>query len=317
MKENIGVINMIYILTAMYAEARAIITHFHLKKDISHIHFQVFDNQEVGIRLIVAGIGAISAAVAIADTCRAAEAGDFLVNVGICAGIQEEKVSEKGNDCLAKGALLSREPNQGENERICRIGEIFLCNKIREQITGRTFYPDILYPHGLKEAQILTGAAAYTKDKKKEGFWLYDMEAAAVYQAGLYYFGPHQMSFLKVVSDYGDAEKVTAEQVRELMEGNVERIAEYVNFLQEIGRKEQSGISFLEDVLLSETEKLCRDMYCSKTMAAALRQCIRYGILSGVDIAELRKEMYREGKLPCKDKREGKLCFEEFKRRVL
>lgn len=316
-KENIGVINMIYILTAMYAEAHPIITHFHLKKDVSHIRFQVFDNQEAGIRLVVAGTGTISAAVAIADACRAAEEGDFLVNVGICAGIQEEKVSEKENDCLVKGPSINREPAQSENEKIYGIGEIFLCNKIKEQVTGRTFYPDILYRHGFTEAQILTGTAAYTKDKKEAGFWLYDMEAAAVYQAGLYYFGPHRMSFLKVVSDYGDAEKVTAEQVRELMEGNVERIVEYVDFLQEIGRREQAGTCFLEDALLSETEKLCRDMHCSETMAAALRQYIRYGILSGVDIAGLRKEMYHEGKLPCKDKREGKLCFEEFKRRVL
>lgn len=37
------------------------------------------------------------------------------------------------------------------------------------------------------------------------GARLYDMEAAAVYQAGAYYFGPHQMTFLKVVTDHGVA----------------------------------------------------------------------------------------------------------------
>lgn len=288
MAQLIGVINMIYILTAMYAEAHALIAHFHLKKNVSHIRFQVFDNQEGDIRLIVAGTGMVPAAVAIADTCREAMTEDFLVNVGVCACMQEEKISE-----------------------------IFLCNKIREQVTGRTFYPDILYRHGFKEAQILTGEVPYTKGKMEDGFWLYDMEAAAIYQAGLYYFGPHQMSFLKVVSDCGDIEKVTAKQVNELMEGKIGRIAEYVNLLKEIGCKKQEGPGLLENALSNETELLCRDMHCSKTMAAALRQCIRYGILSGVDVTGLRKEMYCEGKLPCKDKREGKLCFEEFKRRVL
>lgn len=288
---------MVYIVTAMYDEAHAVITRFHLKKDVSHVRFQVFDNQEADIRLVVAGIGAIPAAVAIADTCREAKAGDFLVNVGICAGIGKDMASEK--------------------ERICMPGETFLCNKITEEVTGRTFYPDILYPHEFTEAQILTGAAPCTGSEKEDGFRLYDMEAVAVYQAGLYYFGPHRMSFLKVVSDNGDAGEVTAKQVRELIERNVERIAEYVNLLKEAGRKEQEGPGLSVHKPDEETELLCRDMHCSKTMAAALRQCIYYGILSGRDIAKLRKEMYREGFLPCRDKREGKLCLEEFKRRIL
>ena len=49
--------NMIYIVTAVYAEAHAIITHFHLKKDVSFTRFQIFDNQEAGIRLVVTGTG--------------------------------------------------------------------------------------------------------------------------------------------------------------------------------------------------------------------------------------------------------------------
>lgn len=284
--------NMIYIVTAVYAEAHAIITHFHLKKDVSFTRFQIFDNQEAGIRLVVTGTGGVAAAVAIADTCKRAQAGEFLVNIGTCAGIQAE-------------------------EKVYRVGQIFLCNKIKEQVTGRTFYPDILYSHRFAEGQILTGAVPYTSDKGEDGFFLYDMEAAAVYQAGLYYFGPHQMSFLKVISDYGDGEKVTPELVMELMEGHMEEISEYLNLLRKAGGCEQEGANCPDSRLQKEADLLCTDMHCSKTMEAALRQCIRYGILSGADIEGVRKEMYFEGKLPCKDKKEGKLCFEEFKRRVL
>lgn len=85
------------------------------------------------------------------------------------------------------------------------------CNKITEQTTGRTFYPDVIYRHPFAEAEIVTQAVPYrganeTQDPENgAGARLYDMEAAAVYQAGAYYFGPHQMTFLKVVTDHGVA----------------------------------------------------------------------------------------------------------------
>lgn len=33
------------------------------------------------------------------------------------------------------------------------------------------------------------------------------MEAAAIYQAGNYYYAPHQMLFLKVVTDHGTTQE--------------------------------------------------------------------------------------------------------------
>ena len=37
----------------------------------------------------------------------------------------------------------------------------------------------------------------------REAVVLHDMEGAAIYQAGSYWLGPHQMSFIKVISDHG------------------------------------------------------------------------------------------------------------------
>ncbi len=313
---------MIYIVTAIYAEAQALITYFGLKKDISQGRFQVFGNQEAEICLVISGTGEIAAAVAVADVCRAAGERDFLMNIGICGGIQGEKASLKGSNTFPEEIMdCSERSGEGKaglcldgEKGICTKGDIFLCNKIREQATGRTFYPDILYRHGFAEAQIITGGKPYVKEKREEDFFLYDMEAAAVYQAGAYYFGPHQMSFLKVVSDYGDAGKVTPEQVKGLMERNVEKIAEFIVCLRNIGKEDVRTGTFM---VQGEVEKLCRDMHCSSTMASTVSQYVRYGMLSGVDIAAVREEMYREGKLPCRDRKEGKLCLEEFKKRLL
>ena len=178
---------MIYLFTAFYAEAQCVIAHYKLKKDTAHTHFQLFENEELKIRLILTGAGNIAAACAVSGTFGEFPPGkgDFLVNIGSAAA--------------------------DANDPSVRDGEIFLCNKITEQTTGRTFYPDVIYRHPFAEAEIVTQAVPYrganeTQDPENgAGARLYDMEAAAVYQAGAYYFGPHQMSFLKVVTDHGVA----------------------------------------------------------------------------------------------------------------
>lgn len=310
--------NMIYIVTAMYAEAYPFITRFQLKKDISHTRFQVFLNQEADLCLIISGAGSVPAAVAVSSICTqyGAGQGDFLLNVGVCALIRNKKAHRAENPCTA--------------------GKIFLCNKIQEQATGRTFYPDILYRHGFTEAQIITGAkvyrtpspaAAYPPDDligqslnsyaETVPFLLYDMESAAVYQAGAYYFGPHQMGFLKVVSDGGNTDAVTPAQIQSLIGRNMDSIADYTETLQAAAREGHPDERFRKDTTQKALAKLCLDLHCSRTMAESVRQYIRYCILSGTDHVSVLEEMYRSGRLPCKDKREGKQRFEELKERLL
>ena len=300
---------MIYIVTAMYAEAHPFITRFQLKKDLSHTHFQVFLNGERSLCLIISGTGSLPAAAAVSSICTEYKAGspeseDFLLNVGVCGQIGKESVQDK--------------------EKTCHTGTLFLCNKISELSTGKTFYPDLLYRHSFAEAQIVTGprpyvqmAPAKTNFPEEADFDLYDMEAAAVYQAGSYYLGPHQMSFLKTVSDDGNYKDVTPRQVEELIGRNMENIAEYIENLQTILREAPRDEFFQDHALQKKLEMLCLDLHCSRTMSESLRQYVRCCTLSGVDYGSVVEEMYREGKLPCKDKREGKQCFEELKKRLL
>ena len=93
----------------------------------------------------------------------------------------------------------------------------------------------------------------------------------------------------------------------------METIADYIKTLQTILRQE----SLQKDALPQELEQLCLDLHCSRTMSESLCQHIRYCILSGTDYASVLKEMYREGKFPCRNKREGKQYFEELKERLL
>mgnify|MGYP001028397334 CR=1 FL=1 len=289
---------MIYLFTALYCEAHPLIREFGLVRNPKNTWLQEFDNEEAGIRLTITGVGEIAAAAAVGSVCGGyppAQA-DILLNVGICA--------------------------RGEGAE-----GIFLCNQITEQTTGRTFYPDMLYRHDFHEASIVTGTAVWNRaeDGSDSGPCgrqsvspgaLYDMEAAAIYQAGSLFFGPHQMMFLKVVSDRGAAGEVSGERTERLMEQYREPMADYIRQIRRI-----TGENVREDSRRQKEEALVEqlgtDLHCSKAMKDCLRQYIRYLTLNDCDYMFVIKEMYENGLIPCKDKREGKLCFEELKRRVL
>ncbi|MDE6055675.1 MAG: hypothetical protein K2G55_18400, partial [Lachnospiraceae bacterium] len=193
---------------------------------------------------------------------------------------------------------------------------IFLCNKIIEKATGKTFYPDILYRHNFCEGTIVTEMLPWNGENTSPTENLYDMEAAAVYQTGIHFFGPHQMIFLKVVSDSGAVEEISREQVEHLMEKYQDCIFDHIEQISYITQKNMCRMNRLhqeEDRLI---ETFCADLHCSKSMRDSMQQYIRYLTLAGIDYVSVTRDMYEKELLPCKDKREGKLRFEEFKRRL-
>ena len=300
---------MIYIFTALYHEAHCFISYYHLKRDAADTRFQVFCSEDGEICLTVTGAGEIAAAAAVASICtgRQPGRGDFLINIGICA---------------AAG------------------GQIFLCNKITEQETGRTFYPDMIYRHEFAEGCVITGRNLWMRQGGTEGSVcgmqipkyiesavsedcaeirnlsddlqqvLYDMEAAAITQAG----------------DDGNADGVSPEQVEHLMEENREKIVSYIGALRRAGEREREvGKGRTFPGLLPKTaedeadmsDRLCADLHCTAVMRASVQQHLRYCELSGTDYIGVVRRMYEDGRLPCRDKREGKMRFEELKRELL
>lgn len=309
---------MVYIFTALYCEAQIFIRQFNLSKNPENTWFQVFQNEEAHILLTVTGVGEIAAAAAVSSICsiyRPTQA-DLLLNVGICAHTDKKD-------------------------------GIFLCSQIIEQATGKTFYPDMLYRHDFSEGTIVTGMLPWNSKKDDDRFSadmpaenlchvepdtsvrnlydtvpdtlvgnLYDMEAAAVYQAGIHFFAPHQMIFLKIVSDNGKAAEVSKEQALLLMENYQDSIIDFIMQIAAITQKNSCRKSELcaDEERLFET--FCADLHCSKAMRDSMRQYIRYLALSGTDYISMIRELYEKKLLPCKDKKEGKQRFEEFKRRL-
>ena len=274
---------MIYIFSAFYAEAKNIIDHYGLKKEKSPemVRFDVFANES--IRLVITGVGEINAVAAVSNIGGAygISPDDEILNVGCGAGFSSD---------------------------IC-MGSIFLGNKLTEQMTGRTFYPDMLMKANFRECEIVTVARVLNEGCDSV---VYDMEAAAVYQAAAFFVGPHRMHFIKLVSDAG--ERIDQSKITELFALQEDKICGYIDrLLSACADKAQ-----MDDTQSSwNMDRLICDMRCSKVMGDQLAQLIKYCRLSGIDFKAVLDEYYTNGLLPCESKREGKKCLFELKQRLL
>lgn len=274
---------MIYIFSAFYAEAKNIIDHYGLKKEKSPemVRFDVFANES--IRLVITGVGEINAVAAVSNIGGAygISPDDEILNVGCGAGFSSD---------------------------IC-MGSIFLGNKLTEQMTGRTFYPDMLMKANFRECEIVTVARVLNEGCDSV---VYDMEAAAVYQAAAFFVGPHRMHFIKLDSDAG--ERIDQSKITELFALQEDKICGYIDrLLSACADKAQ-----MDDTQSSwNMDRLICDMRCSKVMGDQLAQLIKYCRLSGIDYKAVLDEYYTNGLLPCESKREGKKCLFELKQRLL
>lgn len=304
---------MIYVVTALYQEAHGFIRELELKKNTAYAPFEVFDNESAGIRLVVTGVGEIAAAAVVAAVCAqdGADAADFLINIGCCAA------ANAGADSGCETVDSGMDSGSGA-AHAAQIGDLYVCHKITEQATGKTFYPDILYRHPWKERELVTGMQPLQRAAAHGA--LYDMEAAAVYQAGIRFFSPDRMLFLKVVSDFGIAgqERMTAEALTGLLEQHVKEVVAFLTNLWEAADEEETlrndGILQEDETVL---ERLFAALHCSQTMRASARQYITYAALTGYDWKAELEEWYARGLLPCKDRREGKVRLEELKQVLL
>ena len=282
---------MVYVFCAFYGECSGLIKHYNLKKRQTdkYYRFDVFENENQPVRIILTGQGSVMAAAAVSGAASffGIKAEDAIINVGTCAGDYEP-------------------------------GQVFICNKITEEATGRTFYPDMILRSGLPERGLVTVPVVINKpiheyvNKDSHNMALYDMEAAAIYQAANLYVGPHRMGLVKVVSDNGNIDGLTPDFIKKLMAEAVDEIASYVDMFvtdtHDMCRAEEST---------QFTNQLCKDLHCSKVMENQVRQLIKYLSLEGTDYMTYINRLYDEGRLPAHDKKNGKVCLDEIKRELL
>ena len=309
---------MIHIFTALYPEAKPLIQALSLKKRAAQTHYQQFLSEEEDLSLTITGVGPLQAAAVTASVLTDFDAGasDQLLSLGTAAALTA---------CPAS---------------------MYHVNKITEAVTLRDFYPDMLLNTGLTEASLITGAKLYTKQESGYAADLYDMEAAAVYQAASMFLGPHQMNFLRIVTDDGltqeemetgmtvrtvtnaasgteskpavgteaAAPRSLAAHVTACVEQQVDTIVAVVDKLRALTAAEAAGHHVLTENERQLVDKLIADAHFSKVMADECVQLIRYAALSQLDWQQPIAALYAEGLVPTRDKRAGKIILERYLR---
>lgn len=84
------------------------------------------------------------------------------------------------------------------------------------------------------------------------------MEAAAIYQAGNYYYAPHQMLFLKVVTDHGTTQEPqsagSGEHFSQIMDRAAEEVLTFIRQLLTMQEKNSRQES-MQEAFRSQVEE--------------------------------------------------------------
>ena len=272
---------MLYVFCALYGEAKPFIEKYELERDMSFSHYQVFGNADM--ILTITGVGVLPAAMAVTEVCTRIPpvSCDYLLNAGICGSIDSDVTA----------------------------GDVFLVNKISDDVTKKEYYPDIIYKTGIPEKALCT----VTVPGYVEGA-LTDMESSGVYAAGERFFSADRMVFLKAVSDMGDTENTPRELKERCADTLLEKAQVFINEALEQSRRgikdslEQGKRG--EDDLAEKIEKLAEDLRLSATMNAGLKQLLWYMSIEGGDVRGLIERIYEEEELPVKVKSKGKRIYD-------
>lgn len=272
---------MFFIVTAFHAEAKPIIEYFGLKKVMKPCRFQVFVGESVA--LVESGLGIVASAAATSFLLTEFEAGakDAVLNIGIC----------------------------GAKDSSFKKGDIILCHKIINHDTKRTFYPDIIVEHKMKEAVLETFSFPVNKEEYPcsiEGD-VVDMEGAGFFETASFFLPPHKIHCLKVVYDHLDSEKVEPALVSELIRGKLPLIEQLMSSISSMNARVS------EDLIEKESELLgivSQNLKLSFTMTQQLKHLVRYYLARHRKLPEALRDF---ANVKVSSKNEGKVYFERIK----
>ena len=194
---------------------------------------------------------------------------DHVLNVGICAGKD--------------------------------IGKGYLINQVISDVTGRRFYPDILFESGAEEMSITTASEVVTS--VEEGM-LYDMESSLICDAVLKVIPPSNLAIYKVVSDSGD-KFPTKNEVTQLIREHADEIKKIAELLT--ARSGTKEYEFLPESIFEE-------MRLTQYMRNELKDLEHYCAAAGrqEELLVLLDKMRAEDRLPVKDKKAGREVLDEI-----
>ncbi|MEE8885119.1 MAG: hypothetical protein SOI56_00955 [Eubacteriales bacterium] len=287
---------MIYVFSALYAEAQPLIRHFQLKKK-SVVHgVDSFQDETGKMILSLTGSGVYRAIFAVSSV------------LAVCPPKAEDQLLFWGSAA-------------GSGENVYRIREI------HDLSSGKSYYPDVFRDTGLPDAAAVTGMHILRKGEilpdivRADVPVLYDMESSGVYEAASHHMGPHQVTILRFVSDDGvaDGKKIAPSALNSRA---AEAAPAAVKVLEEMMR-EQGGSETPEKAVAEEPgtfpdqkmqEQLAQFLHCSASMESELKQYLTYAGLAGIDWKNSAARIMDDS---CTDRRAGKALLRRLEREIL
>lgn len=160
-----------YLFVALPCEAKPLINHFKLKKELSITAFTLYRSRE--ITLTVTGIGKSAMAAGVAYTLALFPTSRLavLLNIGIAGHISQA------------------------------LGSVFVIEKITDQETERCFYPQLVISPPCAMRTLIT--VAQVQPGYASGS-VYEMEASAFYETAIRFSSAELIQCIKIISDNTD-----------------------------------------------------------------------------------------------------------------
>ncbi|MGY4686490.1 5'-methylthioadenosine/S-adenosylhomocysteine nucleosidase family protein [Petrotoga sp. DB-2] len=221
---------MLYIISAMGIEARAIIKYLNLKKTTDR-PFETYQNEEV--HLVISGVGKINAAGAtsylLKDTLKDLNHSDYAINLGICGSLNNK----------------------------FNVGDLVLVNKVVDYERKRKYYTDILVKHNQKEGSIQSIDTLHSNYEFEED--LVDMESSAFFEIASKFLSVHQVYVLKIVSDKVSKnqplERLTKKYIDELIYDKLEEIFSFTKLVSSLLKLFQPILQQQDEEIIEKVSK--------------------------------------------------------------
>jgi len=178
-------------------------------------------------------------------------------------------ITRKGKISLAAGTayLLGRENNQGDCallyiglcERTTQIeDEMLLFNRVTDFETQKSYYPDILVNHSLREASLLTFTG--NRENLPEDYKFFDTEASGFMGAALQFLPPHCVYCLSIL-------KPIKQNILEVFKKNYNKLEELIFEVEGLFEKSKDRLTEEQRYALIN---LSRKMHFTKAMESLL-----------------------------------------------
>ncbi len=214
-----------------------------------------------------------------------------ITGVGRCAISTISRIDLNPNDhVLNVGICAGKEPGKG-----------YLINQVISDVTGRRFYPDILFESGAEEMSITTSDKVVTEVGDN---MLYDMESSLICDAVLKVVPPSNLAIYKVVSDSGD-KFPSKNEVTQLIRAHIDEIKKIAELMTE--GVAAPGYEFLPESIFEE-------LRLTQYMRSELKVLEHYCAAEGREdeLVALIDKMRGQERIPVKDKKAGREVLDEI-----